>query len=284
MKHFFYLILFLICLNIGIEQLTNLKISGAEILFIRAIFNLLVAFGIAYFTKKNIIPKKVKLQLGTFLCIGLGLLLNFSAFQFISASSVSTLQRLDIPLLCLFAMFRFKFSIQQFLLCILVFTVVGCLIFINQTTKENPIGYLLILSSVVVLSINTILQKKIAISENLPTIMVIVSLSSVFWGGIRCLQTNSTFENIHLSSLIAIFGLAIINVFIFYIVNDLYKKYHPEFVRYPYLLSAFGTMIVEMLINQKLLNKYLIIGNIIILILLTILVYLRQDKNEKLTE
>lgn len=278
------LILLLIALNIGIEQLTNQKITGAEILFIRAVFNLFVAFGIAYFTKQSIIPNKVKLQIGTFICIGLGLLLNFSAFQFISAGSVSTLQRLDIPLLCLFAMFRFKFSIKQFLFCILVFLVVGSLIFLNQTTKENPIGYLLILSSVVVLSINTILQKKIAVSENLVAIMFVVSLSSVFWGGIRCIQTNATFEHIHWGSLLAIFGLAVINVFIFYIINDFYKKHQPEFVRYPYLLAAFGTIIVEIIIYQKLLNTYLIVGNIIILILLTILVYLRQGKNEKLTE
>lgn len=241
----------LIVLSIGIEQLTNLKITGAEILFIRAIFNLLVAFGIAFFTKQSIIPQKVKLQIGTFICMGLGLLLNFSAFQFISASSVSTLQRLDIPLLCLFAMFSFKFSIKQFLLCVLVFSVVGSIIFLNQTTKENPIGYLLILSSVLVLSINTILQKKIAVSENLVAIMFVVSLSSVFWGGIRCIQTNATFEQIHLGSLLAIFALAVINVFIFYIINDLYKKHQPEFVRYPYLLAAFGTMIVEMIINAN---------------------------------
>jgi hypothetical protein len=56
------------------------------------------------------------------------------------------------------------------------------------------------------------------------------------------------------------------------LVNALYKKYPPQFVRYPYLIAAFATMIVGMLINQKWESPVTIGGNIAILVVLTLLI------------
>jgi len=188
------------------------------------------------------------------------LLLIFSAYQYISAGSVSTLQRLDIPLLTLIALFTGKSNIKQTALSLIAFALVTILIILNKSTEETPIGYFLVLSGVVIIAINTLLQKKIAETENIETIMVVVSISSVFWGGIRCWQTYSTFSNVTPILLLAIIGLSIINLVVFYIVNDLYKKHSLEFVRYPYLVAAFGTMVVEMIIAHKLSSALLIIG------------------------
>ena len=259
-------------MNLGIEMLTSKSMTGAELLLLRAVFNLGLAFGFAHITKEHIVPQKPKLQLATFLCFGLGLLLNFSAYQYISAGSVSILQRLDIPLLVLVSLFSVRFSWGRFSLSVLAFLVVFLLAFYTQKSGENPLGYFLILGSVVILSINTLIQKQIAQKENLSTIMLVVSLSSVFWGGIRCWQSDVGFQHLNLEIIVAVLGLAVINLAIFYLVNQLYKKHSPEFVRYPYLISAFGTMVVEMLIKQQWESPVIIFGNMLILILLTLLV------------
>lgn len=270
------LVALLATMNIGIKTLTKNGISGAEILLLRSSCNLFTAFAIAGFTKTSIIPKQPKLQAGAFICLGLSLLLIFTAYQYISAGSVSILQRLDIPLLVIIFAFNRKSSLFQIVLALLSFILVAALIFFSKTTNEHPIGYFIVLSAVVIICINTLLQKKIALTENIPTIIFISSISSVFWSGIQCLQTHATFANIHIGSLLVIVGLSIINLIIFYIINDIYKKHNPEVVRYPYLVAAFFTMIVEMVIAQKLSSQVLIIGNISILIVLTILVRSRE--------
>ena len=270
------LVSLLVAMNIGIEELTDKGITGAEILFLRSICNLTAAFFIAAYSRKSIIPKQPKFQLGAFICLGLSLLLLFTAYQYISAGSVSTLQRLDIPLLVIMAAFGSQSKLSQTLLAILAFALVAALLILNKTTDEDPIGYFIVLSAVVILCINTLLQKKIAVTENIQTIILISSLSSVFWGGIRCWQAHSTFANIQLESLLVIVALSIINLIIFYIVNDLYKKKSPEVVRYPYLLAAFLTMITEVIVEHKIFNPILIVGNISILIVLTLLVRSRH--------
>lgn len=277
------LVTLLVAMNIGIKTLTKNGISGAEILLLRSSCNLFAAFTIAGFTKTSIIPKQPKLQAGAFICLGLSLLLIFTAYQYISAGSVSTLQRLDIPLLVIIFAFNRKSNLFQILLALLSFILVAALVFFSKTTNEHPIGYFIVLSAVVIICINTLLQKKIALTENIPTIIFISSISSVFWSGIQCLQTHATFANIQFSSLLVIIGLSLINLIIFYIINDIYKKHHPEVVRYPYLVSAFFTMIVEMVIAQKLSSPILIIGNISILIVLTILVRSRQKYGKSMS-
>lgn len=270
------LVSLLVAMNIGIEELTDKGITGAEILLLRSICNLIAAIFIAAYNKTSILPKQPKLQFGAFICLGLSLLLIFTAYQYISAGSVSTLQRLDIPLLVIITAFGSQSKLSQTLLAFFAFVLVTSLLILNKTTDEDPIGYFIVLSAVVILCLNTLLQKKIAITENIQTIILISSLSSVFWGGVRCCQTNSTFANIQLDSLLVIVGLSFANLLIFYIVNDLYKKKSPEVVRYPYLLAAFLTMITEMIIEHKIFNSILIVGNISILIVLTLLVRSRH--------
>lgn len=278
---FVAMVLLNIAMSIGIEEITDQKITGAEVLFIRAICNLILVFIIAGINRQSIIPTQPKLQIGAFICLGLSLLLFFTAYQYISAASVSTLQRLDIPLLALVTMLSSRFSIKPFILSFLTFVCVAALLWFNITTDENPFGYFLVLSGVVVIAINTLVQKRIAAKENIIVIMLVVSLSSVFWGGIRCWQTHSTFANITPLLLLGIVGLSLINLLVFYIVNDLYKKYSPEFVRYPYLVAAFGTMILEMIVEAKVFSPVLIIGNTTILIILTVLVRSRQSNTLK---
>lgn len=266
------LVVLLIAMNIGIKKMTDQGITGAEILFVRAMCNLVLAFVVAVITKQHIIPTQPKLQMGTFICLGFSLLLIFSAYQYISAGSVNTLQRLDIPLLSLIALANHNFLTKQFLLSLLVFVLVVILLVYNKTTGENMVGYFLVLVGVIFTVIYTLLQKKIAAKENIVAIMFVVSLSSIFWGGLRCWQAHSTFQKISFGVLLTIFELAIINLAIFYLVNELYKERSPEYVRYPYLVAAFGTMTIEMLIKGKLENLLVIIGNLAILIVLTLLV------------
>ena len=274
------LVILLISMNLVIELLTSQDISGAEVLFIRSVFNLLLVFVVAGITKQKLLPTQPKLQLGAFICLGLSLLLLFTAYQYISAGSVSTLQRLDIPLLALIALPK-KFSVKKLLLSLLAFLLVAVLVFYTKATGENPLGYFLVLAGVVVVAVNTLLQKQIAAKENIVAIMLVVCLSSIFWGGLRCWQAGSSFQNISPLILLAIFGLAVVNLAIFYLVNEMYKKHQPELVRYPYLIAAFGTMCVEMLIKQQWESPVVIIGNTAILLVLTVLVSSRQTNQRR---
>ena len=273
------LIVLLVIMNISIEEITDLNVTGAEILLIRSFCNLIFAFILAGVSKQNIFPKKLKLQIVAFFCIGLSLLLVFTSYQYISAASVNTIQRLDIPLLTFLTLFSGKFSLKRFLLSLLTVSIIIALIFANKSTDENPIGYFLVIIAVIVTSIYTILQKRISIVENIASIMFVVSLSSVFWSSIRCLQTHTTFVNVSNFILASIIGLSIINFIIFYILNDLYKYHSSEFVRYPYLIAAFVIMLTEMIVEHKIFSPVLIIGNTTIIITLTILVRSRQNKS-----
>lgn len=200
------LVALLVALNIGIEQLTNQKITGAEVLLIRSLANLIVVFFIAAYTKKSIIPKQPKMQIGVFLCLGLSLLLFYTAYQYISAGSVSTLQRLDIPVLVLAATSSRKITWPQILLAAFAFILVAVLLILNKAKSESPLGYIIVLTGVCILCVNTVLQKKIATLENIQTIIFISSISSFFWAGVRCYQIHATFSHVHLSNLCVIIG------------------------------------------------------------------------------
>lgn len=268
----------LVLMNISIEKLTDENIQGAEILFIRSIGNLLLTLAIAGVGRQSIIPTQPKLQLGAFVCLGLSLLLILTSYQYITAGSVTTLQRLDIPMVALAGMAMGRFSSKQFILSALAFVFVAALLLLNSKTDEDPFGYFLILSGVVVIAINTLLQKSIAKKESLTTIMFVVSMSSMFWGGIRCWYTGTTFTNINPQILLAIFGLSVVNLGIFYLVTNLYRKHTPAFVRYPYLIAAFATMGAEMIVEHKVFSPLLLGGNLAILLTLTLLVKASEEK------
>ncbi|SDE31590.1 hypothetical protein [Niabella drilacis] len=249
-------------------------------LFIRSLFNLLLVFVVAGVTKQKLLPTQPKLQIGAFICLGLSLLLIFTAYQYISAGSVSTLQRLDIPLLAVLAMHQ-KFSLKKLLLSVLAFLLVAVLVVYTSANGENPVGYFLVLAGVALVAVNTLIQKQIAAKENIVAIMLVGCLSSICWGGLRCWQGCSSFQNMSPAILLAIFGLAVVNLTIFYLVNELYKKHPPEFVRYPYLIAAFGTMCVEMLMKQRWQSPVVIAGNTAILLVFSVLVTDRLQKRTR---
>lgn len=273
------LVVFLILMNIGIEELTDKKIKGSTVLFIRGIFNLSFAILIAIFNGNHIIPKHPKLQLGSFMTKGLSLLLIFSSYQYISAGSVNTLNRLEIPIITLFSLPIRKQPFSAFSLSILSFLIVGGLIFFNENIDEDPYGYALVLMGVVLISAYTLIQKKVASLENIEVIMIVSSISSIFWSGITGINYSEILGVFRSTDIILILILALINLSIFYIINDVYKKHPVNYVRFPYLIAALGTMCLEMIVEQKIFSPILIIGNISILITLTILIKLKPKSS-----
>lgn len=270
----------LVAMNIGIEQLTDADVNAAAILTVRSGFNLAAGLGIALLRQQSIVPQAPRLQAGAFIMLGLSLLLVFTAYEYISAGSVSTLQRLDIPLLALAGMYGRQLNLKQAGLATGALALVGALLLLNQTTDEDPLGYMLVLGGVAVISMNTLVQKKLAMKENIETIIVIASLSSLCWGALRCWQTGVGFDNLTAAHVLTIFVLSVINLVIFYLVNTMYKKHAPEMVRYPYLLAAFLTMMAEMVVEHKVFNGLLIGGNIAILLVITLLVHAGEYKSD----
>lgn len=286
---FVLVVLLNIAMSIGIEQLTDRGVKGAEALLIRSSVNFLLALAVAAIGRQSLLPAQPRLQMGVFLSLGLSLLLTFTAYEHISAGSVNALQRLDIPLLAVVAVVSHSRSRRKpflssvpgsgfdqrtvsFWLSVLAFVLVAVLLLFNQTTDEEPAGYFLMLAAVGALVITTLLRQKTARSENIATIMLIASLSSMFWGGIRCWQIHASFAGVSPAVLCFIVVLALINFVMFFLVNEFHKKYPPEFVRYPYLIAAFGTMIAEMITEHKLFSPLLIGCNMALLLVAYLLV------------
>ncbi len=275
------LVVLLVSMNIFVEHLTNLHITGAEVLGVRSLFSLIFIAAYSFFKEKSLVPRELKLQTNSFFFSGLSLLLIMTGFEYISAGSVSTMQRMDIPLLIVIAAFTSKVTKTQLFLSLVTFAIIVALILLSNKTDESPVGYLIVFTGVVCVCINALLQKKISRKEEVQIIIAITSLSSLTWSLFRCYQKHTSFENIQSEQYLLLAMLGAFNVGIIFIMTQLYKLYKPDFVRYPFLLCTFLTMIVEMIVAHKLFSPIVLIGNTALLIIVTYLVKTRLEKSSE---
>lgn len=277
------LIILLISLYIGIEELTEFGVSGIEILLLVGLFNLITILVVSGFKKNKLLPKNNKNQLANFFFAGFGLLFLLISYEYISAASVAILRQLDIALITLAGIiFSAKYSRQKMGFIIAAFLIVMVLILEHNINDESLTGYVLILGATLLLSLRSIFLKKMATDETLESIFIIASAASFVYGLIFCLASGIYLSHITPSILLLVVLLSIVNFFIFKITNNLYKLYPPEMVRFPFLIAGISTMFVEMLVESKLFSYYLITGNLALFFVLFKLV--RISKKEDIND
>ncbi|NEV93022.1 hypothetical protein G3567_02530 [Psychroflexus sp. YR1-1] len=277
------LIILLISLYIGIEELTEFGVTGVEILLLVGLFNLITILVVSGFKKSKLLPKNNKNQFANFFFAGFGLLFLLISYEYISAASVAILRQLDIALITLAGIiFSAKYSRQKLGFIIAAFLIVIVLILEHNINKESLMGYVLILGATLLLSLRSLFLKKMATDETLESIFIIASAASFVYGLIFCLASGIYLSHISPSIFFLVVLLSIVNFFIFRITNNLYKLHTPEMVRFPFLIAGISTMFVEMLVENKLFSYYLITGNLALFFLLFKLV--RISKKEDIND
>lgn len=266
-------------LYIGIEELTEHGVRSLIILFFVGIFNVLTIIAIHSRKLKTLMPVNKKIQLINFVLTGLGLTLVIISYEYIAAATVAIFKRLDIAILTIISITAGSLSKKIIPLAIVFFTV-GVLILDNDIIEEDIIGYILVISGVIVLSISNHLKKKIAGSEPVKSVLFIISLSTMFWAILIIYIMDINIYPINARLILLLLGLSFLNMISLHIIFGFYKTYSVQFARYPLLLAAFLTMFTEMIVEQKWFNIEMIVGNSVIFLSLSWLVVISQ-KEEK---
>lgn len=247
--------IFIICLTAInynlIEYLTeknypssiNMAYFGGVALLINIIY--------ALTKKKRIHPKAWLPQLFRIIIDGVSVWLFYESFKYLSASSVAIMQRMDIPFLVLISFYagHNKSSLQFYLS---IWAILILLFFVSDATfiQEDITGFLLTISSVALRSTTYIIIKKQSNHEE-KSVLNTTYLLGIFIIGIL-LSGYNHHSLIVKTGHLPIFIAGGITLFcIVQVALKLFSWYSAERARLPFVSGAFVTMIVEMIIEQK---------------------------------
>ncbi|MAD96994.1 MAG: hypothetical protein CMB99_06665 [Flavobacteriaceae bacterium] len=277
-----YLFVLLVCLITGIqlfvEELTEIGLLGTQILFWLSCFNIIYVLVKNLITKSSFTPKDPKGQFYRFFFVGISMICLFSSFEFISAASFSTLSRIDIPIIILITAISLKQSKRKIYLSVLVLFVVAFILFESQEVDEDFLGYMLVIFGVFGNVLNTLLKKRMSTTESLEMIILVGSASALVWcSGWMAYKGVSPFtiKSIYVFEIVA---LSVMNLTLNYLLIHLFKRHSAEAVRFPYIIAAVLTMVLEMVIEQKFFSWILISTNLVLLSLIALLVWKRDQK------
>lgn len=267
---FFWIILLAAINNNCFEYLSNHNIKASQTLLYRGVFTLFFCFVIALVKKEKVFPTNIKEQSIRFLTTGGSLLLALMSYAFLSAGTVSLLQRLDIPFL-IFVSLALKKKKRTFQIVLSVLTLLSILsLTINpKIIDEEFNGFILVFGSVLMTAIGYFTVHKGSNSESAPALINVSAISSIIFGLLITVFTSTKFV-FPLIDFLTIALSALINIFLFYLAIRLYKIYEPERALTPFVWAIITTSTFEMIIEQKMYSKQ----DIIITLGLTILISL----------
>lgn len=274
-------IILLVALNNNcFEYLSNHDIKASQTLFYRGIFTLFFCSVIAVKKKEKFIPSKIKNQSIRFLTTGGSLLLVLMSYSFLSAGTVSLLQRLDIPFLIFVSVFtrKKKKSYQIIISLFTIFIILG--LTVNpELIDENVSGFLLVFGSVFMTAIGYLTVHKGSASESVPALINVSAISSILFGFLLTIYNTQNFTLPLLDYSVIAFS-ALLNIVLFYLTVRLYKIYEPERALLPFVWAIVSTSLLEMIIEKKIYNSQ----DIILTIGLTSLITLICLGGKKLTQ
>ncbi len=277
--YLFILVIFVISgIQLFVEELTEIGLLGTQILFWLCLFNIIYVTSKNLITKSSFLPQSIKGQVYRFIVVGIGNICLFSSFEYISAASFSTLTRIDIPIIVLITALSVKQSKRKIRLSVLILAVVGLILYESQAVDEDFFGYMLVILGVFGNVINTLLKKKMSTTESMEIIILVGSLSGLIWSSVWMNYKGiSVFEmkSIYIFEIIA---LSVMNLTLNYVLIHLFRRHSAEAVRFPYIIAAVLTMIMEMIIEQKFFSWILISTNLVLLSLIAILLWKRKPK------
>lgn len=263
--------------SIVLEYLIHTKgYPSYFVLFIRGIIGFIICSSIAKYKGLNALPKRWNLQGYRLINAGLILFLVFQSYKYLSATTVSLMQRLDIPFLIILSCFlKDRKSVVQIVLSVLAILSTCYFISSSLLTEEqevknhiNIIGFLLSGGSALLLAFSYILLKKTSTIDNAFVITNITCISTTVFGLVATL-VNGYNWTIHLNDIWLFLLASGILVGSYYYSMKLYKQFTAEIAQLPSVLAVILTMGIEMIIKNKWFNPIEIIAITFLVILAT---------------
>lgn len=176
------------------------------------------------------------------------------SFKYLSASSVAIVQRMDIPFLILIAYLRGRvLNSLQFYFSIWTVIILFFFAFDAKFNNEDPIGFVYALAGVILFSLTLLIIRSQTTRESVHMLSMSYSFSGILGGLVFGLLAEQSFQ-VPVQDLPYFAATGAIQVFIVLLGVQLLKVYQAEMARLPYVLGAFATMLLEMVVEQKIFN------------------------------
>jgi len=245
-------IICLVAINCNIiEYLVGKSYPSSLIMISSGGIALVINIIYAIIKKKRIFPKFWIPQLIRIVIDGASVWLFYESFKYLSASSVAIVQRMDIPLLVLISFYagNSKSSLQYYL-SFWAFLILAFFVADAKFIDEGIVGFFLSIGSVALrASTYFLIQKQVRYEDE--SVLNITYLFGIFTAGLILYIYQQQSINIATTD-IPFFLVGAVSL---YIIVQLALKlfaWHPaERARLPFVLGAFATMIVEMIIERK---------------------------------
>lgn len=238
--------------NLSVEHLMDRSYSAPSLLLYRGLAGGAFIAIIAWRQGISLIPRAPRTQVVRFLNSGIAVLLAFEAFHRLAGVTVATIQRLDVPFaVILGVVLGQRLRDGKFGLSLLVTALVLSSFFFAGRIEEDPIGLALALLAVGMTSVAYLLGKKSLSVENNLTVLNTTNLGCFGVGLLVCVLRGH-FSPVHLADL-WLFGVITITQFLLnYVMAVLFRHHDITRAQRPYLLSAVGVLLLEMLTEHKL--------------------------------
>lgn len=235
----------------SVEILTDKGYKASNIMVLRGSTALLLGILGGVLQKKRIIPYQWRPQIARFFLNGFSSFFAILSFTYLSASTVSLMNRLDIPALIIIAtLLGQPKSNAQFWLSIWTIIIIVFMALDAKFIDEKPIGFVFAFLNVAIISIGYLLVQKSSQTENAYILNNVFSISNIVFGlSISFIVGNSIYLNP--SDLWVILLGAIGQLTIYTVAITLYSWFSVEGARFPYLLAALLITIVEMIYENK---------------------------------
>jgi len=233
------------------EYLTGQDYPTALILLFTGTFTLILNCIVGGYQKQSLFPKQWNYQIVRLLNNGISLFLIFKSYQYLTAGSVSLVQRTDIPFVIIISfLIGEKRSSMQFWLSLWTILMIVFLIIDARMLNEEPFGFILAFTGVTLVSASYIIVKRTVNTETVYSLSNITCLGMMLVGSVIMLIKGYSWYIA--PQHIWIFCLGGTMMFLIYVVAvRLYVWYKPERARFPFILGAMLTAVIEMIIERK---------------------------------
>jgi hypothetical protein len=255
--------------NLGIEDLATLNYKGSVTLTYVSIGFLVFVWLFAFVEKKTIKPQNYKPQFIRFAMIGLGAWFMTESYTYLPASSVSLIQRSEIPLIIIVAFLTGKRQADsqvKFAVWVII-AIVGFVIH-SEWKSNDAYGVGLAQMGVFCTIITFQLMQKSVNSEGEYTSFTVSGLSCIFYGllfsGIKGQWQFLKIEELYIVLLVSLSSFIMFKCMaLFYRIKTL------EYARFPALIGSVLTLFAEQLHE----NDIFSLDYILIVVTISVMVY-----------
>ena len=237
--------------NNNIEYLTEDGYPSAIVLLCRSVTTLTLSTVVGRWQGHSLWPTNWRTQRLRLINSGVALYLFLLSFQYLSATTVGVLQRLDIPILIILTSIGNRQFGQRGRLAIIIILGVLGFVSLSRHVDEPLLGFAIALTAVFLLSVSFILIKRSVEQENGFVMMNITCLSSIGVSLLSLAITGDTGWHGQHQDIGLLLLSGVLQFTQYCCLVALYRRLPIERAQFPTVLGAISTMILEMLLEQK---------------------------------